>query len=82
MSYQTNQQKNSDLLSDDILSSAQAEHLEFLNLFTEKTLLVNKVPILNCLLYDFIQILNNMHLQELLDDISSEKDLHQKEVIV
>jgi len=73
-------QNNSDPLSNENLQIIQGENLEFLEDVLGRTLKVKKIPILQVLNYDFIQILNNMYLSEVIPD--EEADEETKEEVV
>jgi len=73
-------QNNNDPLSNENLQIVQKENLEFLEDVLGRTLKVKKIPILQVLNYDFIQILNNMYLSEVIPD--EEADEETKEEVV
>jgi len=66
--------KKNDPLSDESLNVAQQENLNFVEYITNKSLKICDVPVMNALVYDFIQILNNMYLQTILKDIEPEEE--------
>jgi len=61
-------QNNNDPLSKENLGKAQESNLNFIEEFTVGTITLCNVPVLQVLSYEFIQILNNMYLQEILGD--------------
>ena len=67
-------QKKNDPLSDESLSVAQKDNLDFIEYITTKSLKVCNVPVMNALSYDFIQILNNMYLQTILKDVEVKEE--------
>jgi len=67
-------QKKNDPLSDESLSIAQLENLNFIEYITTKSLKICNVPVMNALSYDFIQILINMYLQTILKDVEVKEE--------
>ena len=65
---------NDDLLSEKNLEKAQARNFAFLETFADKTYRVCGVPVLQCLNYELIQVLNNMYLQTIIPEDDSEKE--------
>ena len=74
-------QNNSDPLSNENLQIVQKENLEFLEDVLGRTLKVKKIPILQVLNYDFIQILNNMYLREVIPDEELNEEIKEEKVI-
>ena len=74
-------QNNNDPLSNENLQIVQKENLEFLEDVLGRTLKVKKIPILQVLNYDFIQILNNMYLREVIPDEELNEEIKEEEVI-
>ena len=65
MSHQNNENY---LLTSEGLGNVQAEHLSFLEEICNNDR-INGVPVLKASIYEFIQILNNMYLQHVLQEV-------------
>lgn len=66
------QNSNNDPLSRENLSLTQDQNLQFLDVLSESVLKVCNVNVVKSLEYEFIQILNNMHLRSVLKEVESD----------
>ena len=75
-----NDNQNEDLLSPESLAKAQENNLNFIEDVTKQSLSVSGVPVLNTLSYEFIQILNNMYLQDILGDSGENNQYYEERI--
>lgn len=61
-----------DPLSSKSLRQVQKEHIDLLENWSKKTEKVAGVPILQCFVYDILQILNNVYLQRIIAEEEKE----------
>ena len=64
----SHQNDENNLLTSESLGNVQAEHLSFLEEICDDNK-INGVPVLKASIYEFIQILNNMYLQHVLQEV-------------
>jgi hypothetical protein len=76
----TNQPTQPDLLSPDHLRQTQANHLRNLEAWASKQDTIAGVPVVKCLAYDLIQIVNQTWLSWALQEEQKKEAQQQKEV--